>query len=276
MAEKIRQKKYKKRFSVLAVWLGEKIDLKRLQEKLKKYPYLSREHPIILKLAQGQYALLTKFGVVVFWNVERKLKKEFIEEVSPFVGGGNENFSFSDILRVFVIGERDEIKPGKVYLSKIDKEKVQIISLALAQSVALERYEKEIEERILELEKVINALKFARWQKLKEKTLLKEIGNILAVKQETISHLSLLDKPDTVWERPELERLYDKLHYELELGDRMDILNEKIKFLSDHHKILLDFVSAQRGHFLELIIVLLILVEILIFFFEAFFFPKFK
>jgi uncharacterized Rmd1/YagE family protein len=110
---------------------------------------------------------------------------------------------------------------------------------------------------------------------LKERKLLSQIGDILSVKQRTISHLSLFDKPETTWERPEIERLYNKLYFEFELPDRFDILNEKIRFLSDHNKILLDFISTQRSNFLEMIIIALILIEILIFIFEVFFLRKF-
>lgn len=268
-------KKFKKKFSLSAFYLGEEIDLRKIQETLRKYPYVLREHPIVLKLAIDQYAVLTKFGVVVFWNVSEKLQKEFIQEISPFVENFNPNYSISENLKVLVWGkEIEEVRWGKVFLSTIDKEKLQIISLVLAQSVALENYEIEIEKRVLEMERIINVLRSGIWRGLKEKNLLAQIGDILAVKQKTISHLSLLDKPEAVWERAELERLYNKLSYELELKDRMDILNEKIKFLSDHHKILLDFVSAQRGNFLEAIIVILIIIEIFIFLFEVFVLPK--
>lgn len=267
-------KKFKKSFSLLCLYLGDRIDLKKLQENLKKYPYLKREHPIVLKLAVGQFAVLTKFGTVTFWNVSKKLQEEFIKEISPFVENFSQNYPFSDTLKVFVGKKIEDVKFGKIYLTKIDKEKVQIISFVLSQSVALEKYEADIEKRISEMEKVINVLKSGIWRGLKEKKLVSQIGEILAVKQSTISHLSLFDKPDTTWERPEIERLYNKLYYEFELEDRFDILNEKIKFLSDHNKILLDFVSAQKSNFLELIIIILILVEIFIFFFEVFFLPK--
>jgi uncharacterized Rmd1/YagE family protein len=198
-----------------------------------------------------------------------------IEEISPFVENFNKNYEYSDTLKVFTGKEIEDIRFGKVYLTKIDKEKVQIISFVLSQSVALERFEKEIEERVLELEKVINVLKSGIWKGLKERKLLSQIGDILSVKQRTISHLSLFDKPETTWERPEIERLYNKLYFEFELPDRFDILNEKIRFLSDHNKILLDFISTQRSNFLEMIIIALILIEILIFIFEVFFLRKF-
>lgn len=280
MEEKIIQKpiikRFKKSFSLLALYLGEKIDLKKVQEKLKKYPYISREHPIILKLGQNQYAVLTKFGTVTFWNVSKNLRNEFIREISPFIENFNQELYFSDVIKVLTGKEIEDVKFGKVYLTKIDKEKVQIISLALSQSVALERYETEIEERVSEMERIINTLREGSFRNLKEKYLLNQIGDIIAVRQKTISHLSLLDKPETAWERLEIEKLYDKLYFEFDLHDRIDILNEKIKFLSDHHKILLDFISAQRSNFLEMIIIFLITIEILIFFFEVFGVPRLK
>ena len=258
-------KKMRKSFSLFSCYLGEKIDLKKLQESFKKYPYITREPPIILKLAPNQYAVLTKFGVVTFWNVPKKLREEFIQEISPFVEEFDKNYPYFDTLKVFIGKEIENVKFGKVYLTKIDKEKVQVISFVISQSVALERFEKEIEQRVSELERLIGILKSGKIKKLREKELLREIGDILAVRQRTISHLSLFDKPETTWERVELERLYNKLFYEFELGDRFDILNEKIRFLADHNKLLLDFISTQRGHFLETIIIILIFIELLIF-----------
>ncbi len=263
-------KKLRKNFSIFSCYLGEKIDLKKLQENLKKYPYITRDHPIVLRLALGQYAVLTKFGVVTFWNVPKKLREEFVQEISPFIEEFDKNYPYFDTLKVFTGKEIENVRFGKVYLTKIDKEKVQVISFVISQSVALERFEKEIEQRVSELERLIGILKSGKIRKLREKELLREIGDILAVRQRTISHLSLFDKPETTWERSELERLYNKLFYEFELGDRFDILNEKIRFLADHNKILLDFISAQRGHFLELIIIILILIELLIFVVEIF------
>jgi uncharacterized Rmd1/YagE family protein len=263
-------KKSRKSFSIFSCYVGEKIDLKKLQEGLKKYTYITRDQPIVLKLALGQYAVLTKFGVVTFWNVPKNLRKEFIQEISPFVEKFDKYYPYFETLKVFTGKEIEDVKFGKVYLTKIDKEKVQVISFVISQSVALERFEKEIEQRVAELERLIGILKSGRITTLREKELLREIGDILAVRQRTISHLSLFDKPETTWERAELERLYNKLFYEFELGDRFDILNEKIRFLADHNKLLLDFISTQRGHFLELIIIILILIELFIFIVETF------
>lgn len=260
--------KFKKKFFVEAIYLGDSIDLKKFQEKIKEYPYLTRESPLILKFAIGQYIVVTKFGVIVFWNMKENEKKRFIDQISQLVENFNKNWEFFDSLKVFLSPENEKVKFGRVFVSKLDKEKIQIISFVLAQSVALERYEVEIEKMLREVEKVIDMLKSKKWFHFQEKEILAQIGRILAVKQKAISHLSLFDKPATTWEREDIEKIYHQLALEFELEDRFDILNEKIKFLSDHHKILLDFVSAQKGNFLELIIVILIVIELLIFFGE--------
>lgn len=102
----------------------------------------------------------------------KKLKEEFIKEISIFVENFNEDHSFFETLKVFVNKEIEDIKFNKVYLAKLNKEKIQTISLVLGQSVALEKYEIEIEERISELEKVITILKSGIWRGLNEKNII--------------------------------------------------------------------------------------------------------
>jgi len=257
--------KKQKIFSLFSVYLGEAIDLKKIQEKIKKYPYLSREAILILKLAVNKYVVLTKFGVATFWNVPQRIKEEFIKEISPFVVNFDSKNLYFDTLKVMTGKELEYVKFGKVYLIDCDKEKIQVISLVISQSVALERYEKEIEKRVAELEKLISILRLGRLKGITEKDILREIADILVVRQSTISNLSLFDKPETTWERIELEKLYNKLFYEFDLSDRLDILNEKIKFLADHNRFLLNLISTQREYLLEIIVIVLIFIEIVIF-----------
>jgi uncharacterized Rmd1/YagE family protein len=262
---KFSKPKIKKSFNILSICIGDSINLKKLQENFKKYPYITREHPVILKLGLDQYVVITKFGVITFWNVTKNLRKEFINEIQNFVDGFDNSFSFFDYLKVFIINNKeDKVLFNKIILSKLDKEKIQIISFVLSQSVALERYEVKIEQRLNELAKIIENIKLNLKKEFKEQYLLSQISDIFLIKQKAISHLSLFDKPDTTWEKPEIEKLYNKLYLYFELEDRFDILNEKIEFLSENNKILLDFVSTQRSHFLEMIIIFLFALDIIL------------
>ena len=144
----------------------------------------------------------------------------------------------------------------------------------MAQSVALNRYEDDIEVNLASLEGFMEGLKNRGKIQLKEKQLLNQIGAIFSVKQTAVAHLSLFDKPDEVWESPELEALYHRLHLEFELQDRFDVLDEKLDFLSENTRMLMDFITQKRGNFLELVIIILIAVEIVLFVVDIF--PKLK
>ena len=78
MATKNKQIKYAK-YQAETMYVGESIDLKRVQEGVKQYSYLNRDDPLVIKLLKEQYVVLTKFGTVTFWNVPAHLRKQFLE-----------------------------------------------------------------------------------------------------------------------------------------------------------------------------------------------------
>ena len=221
-----------KRYLVETRYVGEQIDLKRLQDNVKKYRYLTRDHPIVLQLLDDAHVVITKFGTVTFWNVKKDLVRQFLKEVAPFVKSRRESYEYTDTMKVYVGGEKEDIGSDETFLKELDVEKMKIISYVSAQSVALDRYEEEIDGQLQELGKVVENIKNTGRTQFREKDLLRQVGKILSVKQHTVTNLALFDKPDDTWEREELEDLYNKLRVEYDLRDRFSILNEKISFLS--------------------------------------------
>ncbi|MDP2598854.1 MAG: RMD1 family protein [Candidatus Liptonbacteria bacterium] len=254
-----------KTFSLETRYLGEQTDLKKIQEGVKKYKYLNRDHPLVIQLLDEEYAVLTKFGTVTFWNTKRRLANEFIKEITPFIKSTGGAYEYTDTLKVYVGAEAEKTGFEKLYVKDLDVEKMKIISYVSAQSVALDRYEEEINERLDELGKVVENLKTSGRTRFTQKSLLRQVGHILSVKQNTVSSLSLFDKPDETWDRAEIEKLYNSLRIEYELRDRFDVLNEKIDFLSENNTTLLNFIASQKSNFLEIIIIILIAFEIIIF-----------
>ena len=252
----------KKEFSVETRYLGEQVDLKKVQESFKKYHFLTRDHPLVLNLLDEEYAVLTKFGTVTLWNVKKTLEHQFLKELAPFVRSKKENYEYTDTLKVHLGRSKEKMSFEEVSLLSLDVEKIKIISYVSAQSVALDRYENEIDERLEELGKVFENLKSSGKTKFRQENLLKQVGHIASVKQNVISSLALFDKPDETWERKEIEDLYDKLRSEYDLRDRFAILNEKIGFLSENNTALLNFISSQKANSLEVIIIVLIVLEI--------------
>ena len=92
-----------------------------------------------------------------------------------------------------------------------------------------------------------------------------QIGNVLSVKQTAVAHLSLFDKPEEVWKSPDLENMYNRLNSEYELRSRFEILDKKINYLSDISQMLMNFLAEKRNAALEMIIIILIAIEIVLF-----------
>jgi uncharacterized Rmd1/YagE family protein len=84
------------------------------------------------------------------------------------------------------------------------------------------------------------------------------------VQNRVSGRVAVAEKPDVVWDRPDLERLYARLQDEYELKERAEALSRKLSVISDTAEMLTDMIDTQRSLRLEVIIVLLILFEIVI------------
>ena len=94
--------------------------------------------------------------------------------------------------------------------------------------------------------------------------ILKNIGNALLVQQRMSGLVAVAEKPDVLWERPDLERFYARLEDEYELKERADLLTRKLGVISDTGKVLADIIDTERSVRLEQMIIALLLVGIIV------------
>ncbi len=76
--------------------------------------------------------------------------------------------------------------------------------------------------------------------------------------------VAVTEKPDVVWDRPDLERLYARLQDEYELKERAETLARKLGVISETAEVLTDIIDTRRSLRLEIITVVLIAVELII------------
>ena len=74
-----------------------------------------------------------------------------------------------------------------------------------------------------------------------------------------------------LWDRSDLERLYARLEDEYELKERGNALQHKLQVIEGTSRALTDIIDTERSSRLEATIVLLIVVEVLIAFYDLFF-----
>ena len=90
------------------------------------------------------------------------------------------------------------------------------------------------------------------------------IGEAINTRNEVLSVLHLLDKPDQTWDDPEIDRIYADLRAEFDLLDRYQALESKLRGVQEALELVLDVARERRMWLLEMSIALLILVELVL------------
>jgi uncharacterized Rmd1/YagE family protein len=103
---------------------------------------------------------------------------------------------------------------------------------------------------------------------ISNKELAKTTSKIVRHEYNTIAYIMILDKPDITWTNSDAESLHEQMSEFFELNDRYIILKEKTDILNSIIKGFSSISYSIRGLFVEWIIVVLILIEIVLMVFD--------
>jgi len=134
----------------------------------------------------------------------------------------------------------------------------------LAKSVVLARHEREVAAVFDMTEPFARELAQSGRMRGGRRMILQHVGNTLLVRHRVSGPVEISEKPDTLWDKPQLERLYARLEDEYELKERAESLNRKLAVIAETAQVLTDIIDTRRSLRLELIIVFLILFEVII------------
>jgi len=257
----------KKNVSLKAIGLSLTIDTRGIWSTLgKNFPVVSSE-PIMLNVHPGrkQYLMVLKYGVVVLINNSDIFEQKTLSMIRPFLQEPLPAPN-SDELRVVVEpSAQNRVLFDRVIVAREDEKYWQILGMLLAQSVALDFYEKKVDQVLADfsgrLRMSTTWLRRILYPKTSE--IIANINQTISLHQDIIANLEVLDKPDLTWEGMDLDRLYREFLSMLELPERISILGQKLDLLKEHMGTALTIVSARRMEVLEIVIILLITLSIL-------------
>ena len=72
------------------------------------------------------------------------------------------------------------------------------------------------------------------------------------------------EKPDVLWDHPELERLWAKLVDEYDLPARVRAVGRKLSVIRETAETVTDLIATRTSHRLEILIIILIAMEIVL------------
>jgi uncharacterized Rmd1/YagE family protein len=252
-------------FTAYAVAVGERIELRR-------YPPARRlaGTPLTVGLAGGGVAVLFHYGVVVFFGGEEGAREALLADVGPFVHASR-TLRETEYVDVRVDPHAQEgMEGGVVVIRHLDVERLQIVAHNLATSVILAVQEEAVGTAMQRIEPFARQL----WQSGRpgrgSRELLRAIGESLLSEHQMVGRVAVVDAPEVIWERPELEGLHVRLAQEFEIRERHGALEQKLDLISRTARTLIDLLYNRRSLRVEWYIVLLILFEIMITLFERF------
>jgi uncharacterized Rmd1/YagE family protein len=248
---------------VRALYLGERIDQRALENTSK----LGVAPLTVIAGARG-IAVLFRYGAVVLYNVTPIEEAALLADIAPMM---QQRFAEPESEEALVRVDEDKAERGAngvISLHCFDVERLQVVADALAKSVVLAHYEATIGQAFDRVEPLAEDLTRTGSTRRSRKELLRQIGSTLLIQTKTVWRVEVSDKPEILWERPDLELLYTRLLDEYELEERHKALDRKLDLIARTANTTLELLHNQRSLRVEWYIVLLIVIEIVISLYE--------
>jgi uncharacterized Rmd1/YagE family protein len=159
--------------------------------------------------------------------------------------------------------ERDGVDAeGVIQLCDQAPERLAVVADALAKSAALAQQEARIAGALDRLEPAVADLRAAGRLRFSSRALHRQIGHALSAHSRNLARVEAADKPEVLWDHPELERLHARLADEYELLERGAILERKLVWIGNTIQTLLSLLQAKRALGLEAAVVALVGIEV--------------
>jgi uncharacterized Rmd1/YagE family protein len=248
---------------VRAYFLGQRINL---QPFVKASP-LAVE-PLVVQRGDDGYVVLFEYGAAVLLGLSSVAEAEFLSDVQsriidPFTPPETE-----DITMRLAPSKEGKVERDTLLVAQFDIPTLQLVSDVLAKSVVLAEYETESAQVFDQIEPFATSLQQRNFNRQRANDLLKQIGNSLMIQHKIVGRVEIVEKPELLWEYPELDRLYARLEDEYEIKERHIALDRKLYLVSRTAETALDIQHQNTGLRLEWYVVILIVIEVLLSIYE--------
>ncbi len=246
-------------FRARALLLGARLEVRNWSE-----PETLARLPLAVRLPGEAVAVLFRYGVAVVFGGTADAEHALRERLASLIEHRYRTVEVEE-LEVRVDGDHPEgFTEGALVLQWASIERLQLVADALSKSVLLGHYETRIAGDFDRIEPL--AVELERKGRIRGTTRehLKRIGSLVLVEHRMVGRAEIGDKPELLWEHPELERLYALLDTEFELRERLAALGRKLDLAGRTVRTLVDLLNARHSLRVEWYIVALIVVEILL------------
>lgn len=248
-----------------AIVLGERIDTAGLERR----DAISTA-PLAFRVGNG-LVVVFRYGVAVMVGLDPLAEDEVLRGILPRVLSPVAAREEETLLVAAVEDQAEGVQPdGVLRIGAFTPDKLLVVADALAKSAALAQDEREVAKVFDTIEPWARKLADTGRRPGGRRDMIRLIGASLLVQHRVSERVAVREKPDILWDRPDLERLYARLEDEFELVERAETLDHKLHLIGETATVMTDLIDTERSLRLEAIIVILILAEIGLTLFQMF------
>jgi uncharacterized Rmd1/YagE family protein len=241
-----------------ALLLGARLDL-------RTWPEAETLHraPLAVKL-DGGIAVLFRYGVAVLLGCLSDAERALRERLATRTENRYQSLE-SEELEIRIDAARPEgLQEGTLVIQSGNLERLLLTAEALSKSLLLSHYETRLAGNFDHIEAL--GLELERTGGIRGNTRghLKHIGGLLLIESRMVGRAEIGDKPELLWDHPELEGLNALLEDEFEIHERLAALDRKLELVARTERTIVDLISTRHSLRVEWYIVSLIVLEILL------------
>ncbi len=248
----------RKQIEIRAFFMGQRLNMKALEQSQRL-----TVSPFVMRAGTDGYAVLFRYGVVVLLGLNALEETSFLNTMQDFV---LEPFNEPELEEGIIIiddSKPEGVEPEHIRLKGWDIERIQLMADLFAKSAVLSYYEDRMSETFDRIERVAASLQHGGISGRKTRDLLRHLGMTLSIQRKMVGQVEIEDKPEILWDNPELERLFVRLEDDYELTERHTALKQKLDLVYKTAETMLGLQADKRTLHVEWYIVILIVIEIL-------------
>jgi uncharacterized Rmd1/YagE family protein len=246
--------------------LGERIDTAGLERR----DALSTT-PLAFRVGAEGMAVVFRYGVVVLIGLDTFAEDEVLRGIAPRIVAPFAKREEEVAVLAPMEGREERVDPdGLVRIADLSPARLLVVAFAVAHSAVLAHHERQVEEVLETIEPWADELARTGRRTAGRRSIIRLIGSALLVEHRVSGRVAVGEKPDLLWDHPELERLYARLETEFELDERGEVLNRKLGLIGQTARLMTDLIDTERSLRLEGAIVALIVAELALSLFQLF------
>lgn len=245
---------------------GVAYDINGIFQSLRSAAVTAQSYDEVIMLSMGKEQTLCVFayGAVVFWGYTIDKERDTLKLLMPFLKsplGSVQEDTFAYEYGVETIIDEEE---DRIILQSEDSILKISLSYGLSQSAKLAAFEHDIDQTIQRTRHLPAELAEKGKISLSRKKISQHIGKLFSQKNSINLESFALDTPEFFWKRPRYEPVYQMSVEFLDIQVRLNILNDKLNVVHELYEILSNELKHAHSSFLEWVIIILILVEVIL------------